>query len=253
MSRADPIAAERHGRLLRQLRENGVVRVDSLSREFAVSPATIRRDLLRLEREGLATRVFGGAVPSDVVAYGARTQVYSDEKQRIADRAAALVSPGETIALDPGTTVVAVAERLRGAGALTVATNSVAALLVLEGAPEITTIVTGGVYDSVTRSLSGPLVERFYEAHRVDKLFIGAGSVGADGLRDSNVAAMGSKRAAIASATQTIVVADHSKFERNALVLIADWSAITALVTDREPPHDILEIAMAHGVRVWVA
>ena len=253
MPRADTIAAERHSRLVRRLREKGIVRVDSLSREFAVSPATIRRDLLQLEREGLATRVFGGAVPSDDLAYVARTQVHTEQKQRIADRAAALVSPGETIALDPGTTVVAVAERLRVAGALTVATNSVAALLVLEGAPEITTIVTGGVFDSVTRSLSGPLVERFYETHRVDKLFIGAGSVGADGLRDSNVAALGAKRAAIASAVQTIVVADHSKFERNALVLVADWSAVTALVTDREPPPDILAIATAHGVQVWVA
>ncbi len=253
VSRSEAIAVERQSEVLKRLRDDGVVRVDTLARDLDVSLATIRRDLLELERQGRATRVFGGAVVSEDLAYAPRTRSHADEKRRIGQRAASLVSPGETVALDPGTTVVAVAECLRTAGRLTIATNSVAAALVLEGAPEVTTIVTGGIYDAVTRSVSGSLVEAFYETHRVDKLFIGAGSLGLDGLRDSNVAALNAKRAAIQSANQTIVVADHSKFERSALVLVADWSDIAVLITTEGAPVEALETIRSRGVEVIVA
>jgi DeoR family fructose operon transcriptional repressor len=253
MRRSDSLAAERHSRVLKQISADGVVRVDQLARVMDVSVATVRRDLRQLEDRGLVSRVFGGAVVAEDLAYVPRTHVQVEEKRRIADRAASLVSSGETVALDTGTTVTAVAARLKTLKGIVVTTNSIDAVLAFEGAAEVTALMTGGVFEQVTRSLSGPLVEAFYRTHRVDKLFIGAGSVSPDGLRDSNVSALEAKRAAISAASQTIVVADHTKFERTALALVCGWSSVKVLVTDRDAPFDIVAAVRAHGVDVIVA
>lgn len=253
MPRSGSLAAERHSNVLRQIREDGVVRVDQLARVMDVSVATVRRDLRQLEDRGLVTRVFGGAVIPEDLSYVPRAQAQVDDKRRIADRAASLVSPGETVALDTGTTVVAVAAQLRTIKGIVVATNSIDALLEFDGAAEVTALSIGGVFEYVTRSLSGPIVEAFYRTHRVDKFFIGAGSIGPDGLRDSNVSALEAKRAAISAASQTIVVADHTKFGRSALVLVADWPSVKVLVTDRDAPAEVVEAVRARGVEVILA
>lgn len=253
MRRSEPLAAERHTNVLEHIRQDRVARVDDLARVMDVSVATVRRDLRSLEDRGLVTRVFGGAVIADVLPYVPRAQAQVDAKRRIAERAASFVSPGETVALDTGTTVVAVATRLRTVKGIVVTTNSIDAMLQFDRTAEGTAVLIGGVFDDVTRSVAGPLVEAFYRTHRVDKLFIGAGSIGADGIRDSNVSALEAKQAAISAASQTIVVADHTKFERSALVLVADWSLIKALVTDRDAPAEVLEKVRACGVDVIVA
>lgn len=218
-----------------------------------VSVATVRRDLEQLESEGHVIRVFGGAVAPDDLSYAPRSQSYVLEKRRIAERAAALVSPGEAVALDTGTTVVAVARCLRSVRGIAIATNSIDAALALEGVPDLRAVLCGGIFEPVTHSLYGPLVESFYQAHRVDKLFIGAGSVGREGVRDSNVAALGAKQAAMRAAARTIVVADHSKFGGSALVLVAGWSAVQTLVTDDAAPPDVLDLVRSLGVDVIVA
>jgi len=253
MRRSDSLAAERHSQVLRQINADGVVRVDQLARVMDVSVATVRRDLRQLEDRGLVSRVFGGAVVAEDLSYVPRTQVQIEEKRRIADRAAGLVSPNETVALDTGTTVAAVAARLKTIKGLVVTTNSIDAVLAMEGTAEVTAMMTGGVFEPITRSLSGPLVEAFYRTHRVDKLIIGAGSVGPDGLRDSNVSALEAKRAAIGAASQTVVVADHTKFGRTALALVCDWSSVKVLVTDRDAPADMVAAVRAQGVVVIVA
>jgi DeoR/GlpR family transcriptional regulator of sugar metabolism len=103
------------------------------------------------------------------------------------------------------------------------------------------------------RALHGPLVERFYAEHRVDRLFLGAGSVGVEGVRSSYLESIGAKRAAIAAAQATVVVADSSKFARRSLVVVTDWSAVSALVTDDQAPPAVLEAIRRQGVEVITA
>ncbi|MCW2953839.1 MAG: DeoR/GlpR transcriptional regulator [Conexibacter sp.] len=228
------------------------MRVESLVETLGVSTATVRRDLQQLDNQGLLTRVFGGARLVTETSFAPRAQAHVTEKARIAKRAAALVAPGETIAMETGTTVLAVASGLDVSG-LTVVTNSVDVLLATQPRTDIKVLLTGGAFEPTIRSLYGPLVERFYAEHQVDRLFIGAGSVSREGLRDSNIEAIGAKRAAIASARRTVVVADSSKFELTALTLVAPWSQITTLVTDAGAPEAELDAVRAAGVEVIVA
>jgi DeoR/GlpR family transcriptional regulator of sugar metabolism len=211
----------------------------------------VRRDLQRLETEGRLDRVFGGAKLPAETSFAPRARARVQQKRRIAARAAALARPGETIALETGTTVLAVAAALQAPN-LAIVTNSID-VLATQLRSDLRVVITGGAFDPNIRSLHGPLVERFYADHHVDRLFIGAGSMDETGLRDSNLEALEAKRAAIRASRETVVVADSAKFELNALALVAPWSDITTFVTDAEAPEAALQAIAAQGVEVLVA
>jgi DeoR/GlpR family transcriptional regulator of sugar metabolism len=213
--------------------------------------ATIRRDLQYLDKHGLLNRVHGGATPSPVVAFGPRSQAYVEEKARIARVAADLLCPGDTVAFETGTTVLAVMQNVQVAG-LSIVTNSVDVVLAAQGRNDARLVVTGGTFDPYSHAMYGALTEQFYAEHQVDKLVIGAGSVNSDGLRDSNIDALAAKRAAIAAAHQVVLVADSSKFGLTALALVCDWSPIGTLVTDTGAPADVLDSIRDAGTTVIV-
>jgi DeoR/GlpR family transcriptional regulator of sugar metabolism len=242
----------RHSEILERLAAAGSVRVEELVGGLGVSTATVRRDLQQLENQGLLIRVFGGAKLAAETLFAPRAQAHVMEKRRIAERAAQLVRPGETVAMETGTSVLAVASVLDVPG-LAIVTNSIDVPLVAHGRADLKVILTGGEFEPTIRSMHGALVERFYAEHQVDRLFIGAGSLGAEGIRDSNLGALGAKRAAIAAARQITVVADSSKFRRTALALVSEWRHVTTLVTDNGAPRAALDTIREAGVEVIVA
>src|SRR5690349_4244617 len=120
---------DRRQRICELLLERGYVDVGELSKELDADPATIRRDLQKLEAQGAARRVHGGAQPEALrtgveVEFGLRMHFHAEAKRRIALRAAALVKSGDTVFLDAGTTAFMVAEELVNHHAVVVVTNS---------------------------------------------------------------------------------------------------------------------------------
>ena len=117
-------AVERRRWIVTTAREAGRVEVAEVARTLEVAPETIRRDLNALERQGLLRRVHGGAVPVERFGFEGRLvpRIGSrqDEKTRIAVQAATMISGAETLYLDAGSTVQALAERLRPARPVTV-------------------------------------------------------------------------------------------------------------------------------------
>jgi len=101
------LEVERRRIILKEIKENGIVRVSDLSELFGVSQNTIRRDLQKLEEEGLIKRTHGGAVVDEFygvdLPFATREDKYREEKQRIGKKAAELIQDGETIILDAGT------------------------------------------------------------------------------------------------------------------------------------------------------
>lgn len=241
--------ADRRSRIVEQIGEFGVARVEQLAAELGVSVATIRRDLQHLDSHGILSRVHGGAVVTGDTSFSRRERTRVVEKGRIAAAAARLVKPGDAIALDTGTTVLAVTPHLQVQG-LSIVTNSVDVLVATRGLAGVRLVLTGGTFDPGSHSMYGNLTERFYAEHHVDKVFIGAGSASAEGLRDSNIDALAAKRAAIRAATEVIALVDSSKFRMNALGFLCDWGAITTLVTDTEAPEAIVEDIRRAGVQV---
>ena len=122
------LAQQRQVRILSELRRTGAVRVADLTEMLGVSDMTVRRDLEQLAAEGLARKVHGGAVIAAQVAFepgfAAKSQVAQPTKQAIAERAAAMISPGAAIAVSAGTTTWAMAQHIAAQSDLTVVTNS---------------------------------------------------------------------------------------------------------------------------------
>jgi DeoR/GlpR family transcriptional regulator of sugar metabolism len=243
---------QRHRRLIELLEREESVHAADLAARLDVSVATVRRDLQHLDRAGHVDRVLGGAKVAAETAWAPRAQSHLREKRRIGEAAAKLAAPGDTIALETGTTVLAVATAL-GTPGLTLVTNSVDVLIATQRNRDVRVVLSGGAFDPVIRALHGPIVERFYAEHRVDRLFLGAGSLDAEGVRDSFLEAIGGKRAAIAAAHTTVVVADSSKFVHSALVNLTGWSAVATLVTDDGAPAAVLDAIREQGVEVITA
>jgi DeoR/GlpR family transcriptional regulator of sugar metabolism len=243
--------SSRQERIVVLAREQGFASVGRLAEELGVSESTIRRELHELREQGLLNRVFGGALPnSDDLSFTPRTYAFVEEKRRIGQRAAELVSPGDTLILETGTTVLAVADALHTVPNIDIVTSSIDVVVNLQSAANARIVLAGGTFDRHTHTLLGPETERFYADARADKLFIGVGSISSEGLRDSNINAFAVKRAAISAAACVIVVADHSKFSRGALATVADWQQVDVLVTDTAAPANQLANIEKFDVRI---
>ncbi|MDR0592217.1 MAG: DeoR/GlpR family DNA-binding transcription regulator [Bifidobacteriaceae bacterium] len=241
---------DRHARisaLLAMLAENGKVEVDEAVAALGASPATIRRDLVYLDEQRLATRTHGGAVAdsgSFDLPLHFKTGRAMDEKRRIGQVAAGLAPIGSTTGLNGGTTTLAVARALAarpdlaaresGAPALTIVTNAVNVAGELLVRPYLKVVVTGGVVRAHSYELFGPLAERSLEALSVDLLFLGVDGIDAGfGASAYSDAEASTNLLMVKAAARIVVVADSSKIGRRAFAQICPPAGIDTLVTDK--------------------
>lgn len=250
--------------ILQELRRNGRVDADNLSRQLAVNSSTIRRDLERLERQNLLRRVHGGAVPVDTLSYS--TYGYDltfqknlgkqlDEKTSIAQAAASLVEPGDTIALSPGTTTTYLARNLRQLqlANLTVVTNAVNIAMELASLPGINLTVIGGIFLPDFFALVGPSAEQSLGQIYISKAFIGVtGLHPAHGLTGPNQLETLTHRVMMQRAQQVIVLADHTKLDRVALYSIAPTTAMHLLITDHNASPETISRLRGQDIDVQV-
>jgi len=217
------------------VRERGSVRGSELAERLGVTNETIRRDLDRLAALGVVRRTHGGAVAVravDETTTAVRLREHAAEKIAIGERAAALVSPGTTIILDSGTTTLCMARALRRVYGLVVVTTAVTNAMELVGNKDTTVVMTGGVIRPITFGASGALAAATLKELHVDQAFIAMHSVSVrGGLTYPSFEEVDAKRAMIEAATEVILLADHSKFGREALVRVAPITAVHRIVT----------------------
>jgi DeoR family transcriptional regulator of aga operon len=237
---------DRLNRLLEIIAERHTIEVDELQDELGVSAATIRRDLDHLDEQRMLTRTRGGAVASNV-AYDLpiryKTSRRINEKLRIAEAAAALVTAGMTLACNGGTTTTAFARALAmrldlstdqgGEPMVTVATNAVNIASELAVRPQVKLVVTGGVMRTQSYELVGPLVEAVLDQLHFDLAVVGVNGVDPDdgaSAADEKEAAV--NRLMVSRAQRVVVVADSSKLGLTAFATICSASDIDVIVTD---------------------
>jgi DeoR/GlpR family transcriptional regulator of sugar metabolism len=224
----------RHELILRALRADGPATVTKLADLLGASQATIRRDLLQLEDEGLLKRVYGGAVPvngeddpfTDVAA------VRVEAKDALAAWCAGLVKDGETLLLDIGTTAHRVARQLHGR-TLTVITSNLAVYEELLDDKDIQLVLLGGVVRRSYRSLVGFLTEDNLRQVRADRLFLGTSGVRPDGqVLDTTAVEVPVKRAMIAASDQVVLLADAAKFPGTGMARVCGPEELDVVVTN---------------------
>jgi len=176
---------ERRQAILEEITRSGAVRVSELSRRFAVSEVSIRRDLLELERQGLIARVYGGATGKPLMVhertYEEKAREHIEEKQRIGEAAAQLIEPGSYVIFDSGTTVLQVARHtprhILEQGTLTVITNSLSIVRELGQWRQVQCILIGGLYVPHHDIVVGPQAVANLRTLHADLIFIGADGI----------------------------------------------------------------------------
>jgi DeoR family transcriptional regulator, aga operon transcriptional repressor len=254
-------AEQRRRSIMIELAQHQALRVSDLSERFGVSEVSIRRDLSRLERGGQLRRFHGGALAADVspqVMPAPCTHPAAETtaaKARIGQAAAALIQPGDRLIFDSGTTVLEVARHLprelREGGSLTAITGSLPIVGELGAQKDIHLILLGGIYLPRYQVVVGPTAVAQLATLHADKIFLGAdGLTFSNGLTNANVLEAEVDRAAIAAASQIIVVADSSKIGAIGLTTLIPLTDINQLITDKDAPADFVAQLQAFGVEV---
>lgn len=252
-----PIFAQRQARLLALVNSRGIVSVTELARRLDTSQMTIRRDLTLLDARGLLRRIRGGAMAVTVsrdLPLQRRERLELSAKAAIGRTAAGLVKPGDTILLDAGTTVLALARCLRAARSLTVVTNSLEALAELRDRPGLRVVAVGGLVRPGSGSLTGPLAERTLEEIRVDRAFLGTIGITPQweaSNSDLDLAAL--QRRVLSAARENYLLADHTKVGRTGLAIVGPLTAFSAVITDAGIAPSALSQLERHARKVVVA
>lgn len=248
-------AEERQQAIVERARMEGRVDVAQLAADLAVTAETIRRDLSLLERHGLLRRVHGGAIPVERLGFepglALRDSVLAAEKERIAKAALDELPEEGAILLDAGTTTARLADALPLDRRLTVVTNAVPIATSLATRRQITVLLVGGRVRGRTMAAVGDWAERALRDVFVDVAFIGTNGISVErGLTTPDIAEAATKRAMMAAARRTVVVADHTKVGNDQFARFARLDDVDVLVTDNGLDGDTAAQLAAHGPRV---
>lgn len=244
--------------LLDEVRRRKSASVEQLADTLGVTLQTVRRDVQRLAEQGLVTRFHGGVrVPSSTVenlAHQQRETLNAEGKARIAQAVAAQVPHDCSLILNIGTTTEAIARALMHHRGLRVLTNNLNVAAILSGNPDCEVIVAGGVVRARDRGIVGEAAVDFIRQFRVDIALIGISGMEADGtLRDFDLREVKVAQTIIAQAREVWLAADHTKFNRPAMVELATLAQIDRLFTDAAPPEPFPALLQDAQVQCTVA
>jgi DeoR family fructose operon transcriptional repressor len=242
---------ERKHVILQIINERKAARVADLSSALNITEATVRRDLDELQSEHKIRRTHGGAL--SIHPYPAAhewnvqelVQEHQEEKRAIAAKAYEFVDDNDTLIMDNSTTVRALVSLLKTKRKkrLTIITASFTIVSDLIGTPDYEIIHVGGSVRVNTNGTLGPIAERALADLRADKTFLGVNGISIDfgySVPHSHEASL--KMQMIRSAKQTIVLADHSKFDKSYLCRVAPVDGVDYLITDGIAPAMLEEL-----------
>lgn len=235
------LAIERRNFILEKLQDEKKVVVSQLSSTFNVSEETIRRDLEKLEKEGYATKSYGGAVLNENVGFDMPLKYRSRKnvaaKERIAAIATQQIHDGDHIFLDASSTDFFIARAIRKKQNLTVVTNSIEILLMLADVNSNWTLIsTGGTLKNAYLSMIGPQAEATIGSFYADKAFISCKAIDENlGIFDSIESFSSLKRKMIDSAAKSYLCADSTKFGKTAFTKTGKLDMVDAIITDSIP------------------
>jgi DeoR family transcriptional regulator of aga operon len=242
------------------VRQHGSVQVSSLAQRFGVSAQTVRKDLRYLTERGVMARAYGGGIHSSVIGptpaeppYEAKRTVHLDEKRRIGQRAAALIKPGDTVAIDSGTTAIELANALPNIE-VTVVTNDFGVLSALTPKDLIRIVMLGGELRRKSMAFYGGLTEEALDALHVDMLFLGVDGFDLErGITTHYEPEAMLNRKMVQGARVVIAITDSSKFGTTCLHRIIPISDIDMLITDTNAPEDIRQAAQQLSFELLLA
>ncbi len=236
----------------------GVSSIEELIVITQASPATVRRDLAKLENDGVIERTHGGAKLAGSsnleVAFGLRESANFEGKRAIGRAAHALLKPGSTVLMDAGTTVLQLAKAIRlEPMPLTIITNGLALAQELVNVPGIEVILLGGKLHSENLSSVGTYTEKLLEEFWCDQLFLGATAISSE----NNLATLDASEASInrkmlERTKDRILLADSSKFGHNAPYRVANLERVSRVISDAGLNQNWIKRLQKLGVQLQI-
>ena len=247
------LAIERRREILSRLSSTGKVIVTELAKDFGVTEETIRRDLEKLDNEGLASKTYGGAVSKHASAldlpYNVRESVNVEQKQLIAEKICALIHDGDRLMLDSSSTALYVIKKIKEIKNLTIITNSVKIMLELADKQDWTVLSTGGVLKKGALSLTGSSAEKMINSYHVDTAICSCKGLGMSlGITDSNENDCLIKQAMFNSSDRKILALDNEKFDKKSFVKVCAINDLDIIVTDAEPSEKWVSFCRENNV-----
>jgi DeoR/GlpR family transcriptional regulator of sugar metabolism len=229
---------ERMRGIMKILEKENRVLISELCKVFNTTAVTIRKDLNQLEEEGALKRTHGGAILNKALFQGLalneKEKLNSTEKERIANEAVKLISEGDVIMLDSGSTTTQLAKNMKSLKGITVITDAVNIALELINS-DVEVILTGGSLQKNSSTLIGPLADDSLRKLSADKLFHGVDGIDYEiGLTTPNITEANTSRVMMQRAGENILLVDSSKFGRRSLGVICQIKEIDKIITTKE-------------------
>lgn len=250
------LAIERRKEILAKLQQNKRVLVNDLSKTYDVTEETIRRDLEKLEKEGLVKKTYGGAILNESLnvdlPYNIRKKTNVSNKQYIAEILSSIIEDGDHIMMDASSTAVYTAKYIKNKKDITLITNSVEILLDLSDITGWKIISTGGILKEGSLSLVGYQAQKMLQSFHVDKTIISCKGIDIqNGFTDSNEADIQIKNLMLKAANQKILAADSSKFDKTSFIQVSDFNDIDIIVTDTKPNQEWLQKFNSLNIKIY--
>lgn len=227
--------------IMGELKLNKVAQIGDLAKKCFVSPCTLRRDLIQLEKRGLIHRSYGKVIlqehPNQSLPHAIRKKENCYEKQLIGELAASLVKDGDFLLLDPSSTVEQMIPFLREKRMLSVVTNGArTSLLCQDAMPDATIYCTGGQLKPTFSGFMGSAVIDCLKTFRPDILFFSTYAMSLDsGVMDGSEENLYTKRCMMQVARKRVYLCDHSKLERRMCRVLCPLEDLDCVITDRRP------------------
>lgn len=258
-------ATEREQAIIELLEQRGgFLAFRELEKKVNASPATLRRDLERMAGEGRIRRVRGGVhlanapqlrnMPSRLlgVPFHENIERHRAEKEAIGRAAAALCAHGEGIMIDGGSTTLQMCPHLDGLN-LQVLTNSIHIVSALLPQTGTRILVPGGAVFREQNIVLSPTGDDLIPPFHAPKLFMGAASVGPQGVMQADIVLVAAERRLIDRADQLILLVDHSKFEGPSGHVVCPLTEVDIVVTDSGIKRHHVEMLEKAGIKVIIA
>jgi len=220
---------------------------------LAVSAVTVRSTLNALVDKGVIVRTWGGATPAFHPGILERQRAHSSVKSRIARAAAELVSDGDTVMIEAGTTTALVGRFLFGKQGVPVVTNSMLFVPYGRSNPALQITVIGGNFQAETESNVGPIALRELDQFHVNVAFVGTdGFTVPDGTTTHLIEGAEIVRKMSACAEKTVLLADSSKYGQLGFAHVLELSKISLIITDKEISSDARQAIVEAGVQLKI-
>jgi len=248
------LAIERRQKIIEIIQKDKRALVSDLSKRFNVTEETIRRDLEKLEKEGIVTRTYGGAILNQHtnvdLPFATRKDINIPIKQEIAKKAINYIDERDSLFVDSSSTCFELVKLLENNRIVTVITNS-AKILNEISSDSLHIISTGGTLRPYSSSLVGSIPQETVKKYNTDWAILSCKGIDMNrGIMDSNELDAELKKVMVQQASKTMMLVDHTKFDKVAFTSFLDFQQIDYLVTDKKPSDEWIKFLHEQNVTV---